>query len=344
VDRIEGKKRLRIVQAIFTNGFAGSERIAIELCNALAERHDVLLLVADDCDQHPDHSILAHVSPNVAIRKIRHGFRPLRVALAAWRFKADLFHAHLGRAVNDARFMPPGICRVATWHMDRPVKARWLDGVVLIAEWQVSLLSENRVPASVVVRNWVPDFPKPAPEKLAALRASFGIGPDDFVVGFVGRPDRKKGIEEAILGFALWKHPGTHMLVVGGTQNGETYPPDNLRRPNIKITGFRTDIRDLYSIFDCMVAPSYAEPFGLAVIEAMRAGCRVIVRDTCGLRDIAAANPDVMTIADSDPALICDALERAYTLRDVPPKYDMSLYDKDARVAEVEAFYGALMG
>lgn len=75
----------------------------------------------------------------------------------------------------------------------------------------------------------------------------------------------------------------------------------------------------------------------------MRAGCRVIVRDTFGLRDIAAVNPDVMAIADSDSSLIRDALDRTYALREIPPKYDMSLYDKWARVAEVEAFYRELM-
>ncbi len=123
----------------------------------------------------------------------------------------------------------------------------------------------------------------------------------------------------------------------------ERYQRINLCRANIQVTGFRRDIHDLFFIFDCILAPSYAEPFGLVVIEAMRAGCRVIVRDTFGLRDIAAVNPDVMAIADSDSSLIRDALDRTYALREIPPKYDMSLYDKWARVAEVEAFYRELM-
>lgn len=216
------EERLKVVQAIFTNGFAGSERISVELCNALAERHDVLMLVADDCDQYPDHSILDHISPKVTVRKISRGFRSLRVAFAAWRFGANIFHAHLGRAINYARFMPPSIRRVATWHMNRPIRAPFLDGVILISKWQVSLLPKRNILANVVVNNWVSDFPKPTAKKLMELRASFGIGPDDFVVGFVGRPDRKKGIEEAVDGFALWNNPTAHMLVVGGTQKGGT--------------------------------------------------------------------------------------------------------------------------
>lgn len=79
------QSRLRIVQAIFTNGFAGSERITVELCNSLAEHHDVLLLVSSDADEHVGHSILEHVSEKVRVQKIPRGFRHLRVALAVWR-------------------------------------------------------------------------------------------------------------------------------------------------------------------------------------------------------------------------------------------------------------------
>ena len=44
----------------------------------------------------------------------------------------------------------------------------------------------------------------------------------------------------------------------------------------------------------------------------------------------------------SDPELIVDAMKMAYDLRQVPPQYDMTPYDRDARVADIEAFYRAL--
>ncbi|MGV8998515.1 MAG: glycosyltransferase family 4 protein [Parvibaculaceae bacterium] len=335
-------KRLKIVQAIFTQGFAGSERICVELCNELCLRHDVLLLVADDCDVYPGHSILEHVSPLVKVRKIPRGLRPLRVALAAWSFGADVYHGHLGRAVDYARFMPPGIVRIAHWHMGRPVKASWLDGVVLISEWQAELLSPQSKIAHTVVPNWVSDFDHPSADRIAALRAEFNIGAHDFALGLVARPAPNKGIEEAVEAFRLWDRPDAHFLVVGGTASGLQYNIET-GNPRVHFTGYRTDVRDLYSAFDCMVAPSYAEPFGLVVIEAMRAGTRVLVRDTCGLHDIATKNADVLTLSSNAPADIMAGYDRAYALRDTSPAYNMKPYDRVARIADVERFYQELV-
>ncbi|MDO8288760.1 MAG: glycosyltransferase family 4 protein [Parvibaculum sp.] len=336
-------KRLKIVQAIFTQGFAGSERICVELCNELCLRHDVLLLVADDCDAYPGHSILEHVSPLVKVKKIPRGFRPLRVALAAWRFGADIYHGHLGRAVDYARFMPPGIARIAHWHMGRAIKAAWLDGVVLISEWQTELLPAKTKMAHAVVPNWVSDFKHPPAERIAALRAEFNIGADDFAIGLVARPAPNKGIEEAVEAFRRWNKADAHFLVVGGTAAGLQYNIET-GNPHIRFTGYRTDVRDLYSAFDCMVAPSYAEPFGLVVIEAMRAGTRVLVRNTSGLKDIAAKNADVLVLPTSEPDDILEGFKRAYDLRLVPPRYDMAPYERVARIADVERFYRELVG
>ncbi|MES1991707.1 MAG: glycosyltransferase family 4 protein [Pseudomonadota bacterium] len=336
------EKRLKIVQAIFTQGFAGSERICVELCNELCLRHDVLLLVADDCDAVPGHSILEHVSPLVKVKKIPRGLRPLRVALAAWRFGADVYHGHLGRAIEYVRFMPSGITCIAHWHMGRPVTAKGLDGVVLISEWQTELLPPEMDMAYAVVPNWVSDFDHPSAERIAALRAEFTIAPGDFAVGLVARPAPNKGIKEAVEAFCLWDKADAHFLVVGGTASGFQF---NFKtgNPRIHFTGYRTDVRDLYSAFDCMVAPSYAEPFGLVVIEAMRADTRVLVRDTCGLKDIAAKNEDVLTLPTSSPDDILAGLKRAYDLRLVAPRYDMSPYERVARIADVERFYRELV-
>ena len=40
--------RLRILQVILSRGFAGSERAAAEACNALAQHHDVALVIRSD--------------------------------------------------------------------------------------------------------------------------------------------------------------------------------------------------------------------------------------------------------------------------------------------------------
>ena len=49
--------RLRILQVILSRGFAGSERAAAEACNALAQRHDVALVIRSDHRGRGDASV-----------------------------------------------------------------------------------------------------------------------------------------------------------------------------------------------------------------------------------------------------------------------------------------------
>lgn len=335
------RSRLRIVQAIFTDGFFGSERVVAELSNALAERHDVLLLVDENCDRDPQRNILQHLSPRVRVQRIRRMFRLPCVILATLRFRADVFHGHLGRAITCAHLLPRSVTRVATVHMGRPMRTRRLNGLILISEWQKELVPPQHPGTEVrVISNWVPDIPSVSAERLDILRRELGIEPGSFVLGFVGRLAEDKGILEALAAFGKWQRPDARFLVIGdGSARGQV---EKTTDPRLRYLGYRPDARDLYSLMDCLVVPSAAEPFGLVAVEAMRAGCRVIVSNSHGLGDIAAANSDVLTIPAADEATLLAAFDRAYALRGTPPHYDLSRYDAAARVADTEAFYADL--
>ncbi|HUD50178.1 glycosyltransferase, partial [Parvibaculum sp.] len=132
-------------------------------------------------------------------------------------------------------------------------------------------------------------------------------------------------------------------LIVGAGPEVARHAGFSADDPRIRYLGHRPDALDLYAVMDCLVVPSREEPFGPVAIEAMRAGCRLIVHNSHGLADIAATNPEIDAIDTTNPDELVAALERAYRLRGIAPRYDMTLYAPDARVADVEAFYRDLL-
>src|SRR5258705_1643150 len=87
------------------------------------------------------------------------------------------------------------------------------------------------------------------------------------------------------------RQEGTRFLVAGsGTHE------DELHRQAVELgldahgtfLGWIGDdvLHSLYRIADLCVVPSIYEPFGLVALEAMASGCRCIVADTGGLREI----------------------------------------------------------
>jgi phosphatidylinositol alpha-mannosyltransferase len=117
-----------------------------------------------------------------------------------------------------------------------------------------------------------------------------GDGP---VLLFVGRLERRKGLEHAIRAFAHLKthHPSLRMVVVGDG-------PERERCHALLPAGLRVDVdmlgrvsdEDLprcYASADVFVAPATGgESFGIVLLEAMAAGTPVVASDLPGFRSV----------------------------------------------------------
>jgi glycosyltransferase involved in cell wall biosynthesis len=129
----------------------------------------------------------------------------------------------------------------------------------------------------------------PSPEARARGRASLGVTDDQFVIGYVGRMVRDKGILtllRASEGF-LAAAPQTCLVWVG---EGIDLPELRARVEQSAHRGrhiFRrwsADIQAIYTALDVLVVPSeYAEPFGRVSVEAQACGTPVICSDAGGL-------------------------------------------------------------
>ena len=117
------------------------------------------------------------------------------------------------------------------------------------------------------------------PDARARVRAEFGIGAADYVIGVLGRLDPNKQFDLVIEAAAPLLGPAAKLLIVGkGEQDA------HLREvaqscgvaDRVIFAGERHDVAALLSSMDLFVASSRQETFGLSVLEALANGAPVV--------------------------------------------------------------------
>src|SRR5690625_3865639 len=120
------------------------------------------------------------------------------------------------------------------------------------------------------------------------IRSKYKIGVNDLVLGFVGRLDKDKGVNELLASFKiiLHKYPGLKLLMIGPGDKVDGLNQELLtwskQSESVIFTGFIHNVEKYISAIDILVQPSYREGFGSVVIEAEAMGVPVIVTDIPG--------------------------------------------------------------
>jgi glycogen(starch) synthase len=193
-----------------------------------------------------------------------------------------------------------------------------------VADSHVSVIPNGVDPADL----------RPAPgTDLAAVRATYAE-PDERLVLMVGRLVYEKGFQVALEALAGL---GAGPAQTRGGSPGRTPGPGGLPRIRFVLAGTgsaeadlhaqaaalglagdgaflgRVDddlLHALYAVADVCVVPSLYEPFGIVPLEAMAAGCPVVVSDTGGLREVIGgrdASP-ALAVPPADAAALAGAL------------------------------------
>jgi glycosyltransferase involved in cell wall biosynthesis len=120
-------------------------------------------------------------------------------------------------------------------------------------------------------------------DRRAAARARAGAGESDFMLLFVGRLEREKGVEVLLDAWNRAGLPAGAALALAGSG------PIEPRGPGVRALGHvgRDDLPALYAAADALVLPSvrtatFLEPWGLVVNEAMHQGTPAIASDAVG--------------------------------------------------------------
>lgn len=116
-----------------------------------------------------------------------------------------------------------------------------------------------------------------SPTERHLARESFGLKDEEYVVGFLGRNDRQKGID--LFERLIQESPDIRYLVAGPGL-------DRLVRfSNVTYVGVVSDSRELLSAVDSVVQTSRWEGASLVALEAQAMGLPVVAFDTPGGSD-----------------------------------------------------------
>ena len=139
--------------------------------------------------------------------------------------------------------------------------------------------------------------------------------PTRHQVGMVGRFHPDKGQLEAVLAL-----PDADLLLIGGPDATTPGYMDEVRAaagPNVTFAGEQDDVLGLLAACDVVVVPSLVrEGFGLAVVEAFRAGTPVVAYDSGALAEVVGdcgvvvPRGDRAALASAVRALLDDPAER----------------------------------
>lgn len=147
----------------------------------------------------------------------------------------------------------------------------------------------------------------------AALRKELGIAPEAVVVGCVARLVEEKGIPELI---EAWRRRRTdYVLVVAGP--GDPSKPDAVdarlieeaEADGARFIGHRSDIEDLYHMFDLFVLPSHREGFPRAAMEAAATGLPLIASDVRGCREVVEHGKNGVLVGVRSHTELADAID-----------------------------------
>lgn len=178
------------------------------------------------------------------------------------------------------------------------------------------LLSKGTCNGVDTLERFNPD--KVSDEVMVGLKQQYGIEEDDFVVGYIGRLVRDKGIVELVEGFKRLRklHPEkvVKLLIVGSPEKRDALPQETLdflsSDKSIIYTGFvpYNEIARYYALMDTFILPSYREGFPTVVLEASSMGLPVVTTRKTGCIDSIVEN-ETGLFADLNGESIAKALE-----------------------------------
>lgn len=287
----------------------------------------------------------------------------LRSLIAAGRY--DAVHAHLYRSQIYARpaarlARTPVVVTtehsIGETHIERRRMSAGVRGLYLTSE----LFSDRTIAVSGIVRDRLIRWGVPArkitvipngldtaalafdPAARVRARAQFGITPDTFVIGTLGRLDQNKRIGMVIEAAAPLLGERCALLIVGRGAEMETLKAAATAAgvaDRVIFAGFQADTAAMLAALDLYVLASAQETFGLAALEAMASGLPVRYTACPALDGIATAQARrVEGTAAALRAAFSDAIAAGQRPRQ-PDSAVLSRYSIDATAQQVDDLY-----
>ncbi len=242
--------------------------------------------------------------------------------LAAWLTRIPLvvytahgFYFHEGMPTWKYR-MFLALERMAGWWTDILFTQSGEDALTAISE---KIMSADRV---LAIGNGV-DVSRFSPEKVVSgsvIRGLLGIPANVYVVGFIGRQVREKGVGDFLLASQKLARtfPDLWFLLVG-----EKLPSDHavgvdreyvqakfVLGERLVALGLRNDIPEMLAAMDLFCLPSWREGMPRTIIEAMMMSKPVVATDIRGSREEVVHEETGLLVPVRHPELLASAIGR----------------------------------
>lgn len=358
---------MKILHAILSEGFYGSERYCIELATAQARAGNAVkvLIVNDrsDCARAFRREI-ALASATIAKEgaagaidlAVMPGWLPALLHRAYARrvvakFAPDVVHSHLNPAARRVGQVAQrmGVPHVATIHIRYETREHsGCDGLICYTHGQKSEIGPEFRGETQVPVVWLSPAIRAAlahvtPADVAALRETWNADERTVVLGSIGRLMPEKGMDVLVRAFRAAFPQGdepVRLVIVGGgpldqAQALQALVTGDMR---IRVSGPPPEIALYYRAFDTYVSAARFEPFGLTILEAMDAGCGLVVTRTQGPREFL-TETSVLWAEPGDEATLVPQLRAAVARGRERESYDLAPYMQPRAVAAVEEVY-----
>ncbi len=200
--------------------------------------------------------------------------------------------------------LPPGALRVLHVHdMVGRVPRFWRRADVVLADSQAVADRLVGLDARVVFLPVDPDPPA------AEAPWTTGNGP---VIGFIGRIEPRKGPLDLVKAAPAIRRgaPGAQLVMVGDDPFGSdpSYTDSVIASPDVEHLPWADNAPGLMRHLDVLVLPSYEEPFGTVLAEAMAVGTPVVATCVDGLPEVVDDGVTGRLVAPGDPDAIASAV------------------------------------
>jgi glycosyltransferase involved in cell wall biosynthesis len=195
-------------------------------------------------------------------------------------------------------------------------------------------------------------------EESLSLRESLGIPIGYFIVGFVGRLVKEKGLIELFEAARIVheKIPHVRFLFVGqvDSEKKDALTPGVAVDKGVSsichFIGKRDDMNKLYSLMDVFVLPSHREGLPRAPMEASAMGVPCIATNIRGCREVVVHCFNGLLVSVNDPKALADSILRilndsilADKMSDEGRKMALERFDERKVHCRVKSEYAALL-
>lgn len=153
-------------------------------------------------------------------------------------------------------------------------------------------------------------------DTILKLHKSLNINNDNFVIGFVGRIVKDKGVVELVKAFeSVYAYDfNVRLLLIGPMEQRDAIPLNIIEiiesHPGIINVGLvETGLQNYYALMDLFVLPTHREGLGVALLEAQAMNIPVLTTSNTGAKDALISGETGDYIETNETSIVSKILE-----------------------------------